>query len=556
MSSAPAEQPPDDGPTVPGGSRRGGNALPAGARLAEFRIRSVIGEGGFGIVYLAWDGSLKREVAIKEYMPATLAARTHGDRVAPRTDRSAETFAMGLRSFVNEAHLLASFDHRSLLKVYRFWEANGTAYMVMPYYRGVTLKRALAALDAPPDEAWLRRLLGPLLDALDTMHRAHCFHRDIAPDNVLLLDDGTPLLLDFGAARRVIGDATHALTAFLKPGYAPVEQYAEMPSMKQGPWTDLYALGSVVHYAISGHTPPESVARLVNDTMVPLERSAAGRYSERFLRAIDHALAVRPDERPQSAVQLRDELGIEEPRVLPRKAAASAQPPLERRPKADEATLPPPRPPPQPQSQPQQPQRQPQPQSQSQSQPQQQQQQPQPQPAPQTQPRGIVGSPQRLSARPSARWVLGGWLLVAAVALTATVGLGWRWLSAPGTAASAGGPQTSSPTPAQANDERALAPPAASVPEAAAPRAATTLSAPVQPEPAQPVDAQPAVAPTPGAAPLDDGGAHAKPAPAIARPTPRKNSPSPRCTEIIARVSLGETLGAEDRATLERECRK
>ncbi len=238
----------------------------------------------------------------------------------PRTDKSAETFALGLRSFVNEAQLLASFDHPSLLKVYRFWEANGTAYMVMPYYQGTTMKQALNVLGAPPEESWLLRQLGHLLDALDVMHRGHCYHRDIAPDNILLLDNGTPLLLDFGAARRVIGDATHALTAFLKPGYAPVEQYAEMPTMKQGPWTDLYALGSVVHYAITGRTPPESVARLVNDTMVPLATLAAGRYSERFLRAIDHALAVRPEQRPQSAIALRDELGVEERRSRARKA--------------------------------------------------------------------------------------------------------------------------------------------------------------------------------------------------------------------------------------------
>ena len=124
------------------------------------------------------------------------------------------------------------------------------------------------------------------------MHRGHCYHRDIAPDNILLLDDGTPLLLDFGAARRVIGDATHALTAFLKPGYAPVEQYAEMPSMKQGPWTDLYALGSVVHYAITGRTPPESVARLVNDTMVPLLK-AGRRPLQRAFPARDRPRAGR-----------------------------------------------------------------------------------------------------------------------------------------------------------------------------------------------------------------------------------------------------------------------
>src|SRR5262249_37748174 len=148
--------------------------------------------------------------------------------VVPHSEKVADTFALGLRSFINEAQLLASFDHPSLVKVYRFWEDNGTAYMVMPYYQGVTLKRALEALPAPPEEAWLQRQLGALLDALEVMHQAHCYHRDIAPDNILLLDDGRPLLLDFGAARRVIGDATQALTAFLKPGYAPVEQYAEM----------------------------------------------------------------------------------------------------------------------------------------------------------------------------------------------------------------------------------------------------------------------------------------------------------------------------------------
>ncbi|MCW5658043.1 MAG: protein kinase [Burkholderiaceae bacterium] len=327
-------------------ARRSGNALPDGARLGEFELRSVIGEGGFGIVYLAWDHLLHRQVAIKEYMPSTLAtrSRTTAD-VTPHSDKVAETFQLGLRSFINEAQLLASFDHPSLLKVYRFWEANGTAYMVMPYYQGTTLKRALMALNAPPEEGWLLTQLGHLLDALEVMHEAHCYHRDIAPDNILLLDEGHPLLLDFGAARRVIGDATQALTAFLKPGYAPVEQYAEMPSMKQGAWTDLYALGSVVHYAVMGHTPPESVARLVTDTMVPVQQAAAGRYSARFLRAIDHALGVRPQDRPQSVAELRAELGLQQrvPRLRKPGDIPTAPQPLDSRPAAfdDDATRPP-----------------------------------------------------------------------------------------------------------------------------------------------------------------------------------------------------------------------
>ncbi|ALL66880.1 Serine/threonine protein kinase [Paraburkholderia caribensis MBA4] len=286
-------------------------ALSVGTRVAEFEIKELIGEGGFGIVYLAYDTQLGRNVALKEYMPAALASRGSNAEVTVRSERHEETFRAGLKSFVNEARLLAQFDHHSLVKVYRFWEANGTAYMVMPYYQGATLRDALKARNAPPDEAWLRTLLTSLVSALDVMHRSQCYHRDIAPDNILLLkDSGRPLLLDFGAARRVIGDMTQALTVILKPGYAPIEQYAEVASLKQGPWTDIYALGAVVYFAIVGRTPPPSVGRMMSDSYVPLATHAAGRYSLAFLQAIDHALAVRPEERPQSVQALAEELGL------------------------------------------------------------------------------------------------------------------------------------------------------------------------------------------------------------------------------------------------------
>ena len=182
-----------------------GNALPVGTYLTEFELTSVLGEGGFGIVYLAWDHSLERRVALKEYMPAALSARTGASQVQVKSARHRETFDLGLKSFVNEAKLLASFDHPSLVKVYRFWEANGTAYMVMPFYEGITLKDKLRELGEPPDEAWLMAILAPLTEALAVIHAENCFHRDIAPDNVILLAaTGKPLLLDFGAARRVI----------------------------------------------------------------------------------------------------------------------------------------------------------------------------------------------------------------------------------------------------------------------------------------------------------------------------------------------------------------
>lgn len=303
-----------------------GNGLPLGSTIAEFEITQVLGEGGFGIVYLATDHSLQRRVALKEYMPSSLVTRTGATAVQVKSARHRETFEAGLKSFINEARLLASFDHPSLVKVYRFWEANGTAYMVMPFYEGRTLKDHLRDLGKPPDEAWLRDLLAPLTQALEVIHADQCYHRDIAPDNVILLGNShqRPLLLDFGAARRVIGDMTQALTVILKPGYAPVEQYAEIPDMKQGAWTDVYALAAVVYFAITGKTPPPSVGRMLNDTYVPLAQAAAGRYDARFLEALDRALAVRAEARTPSIAQLRTEMGLHAAPLLQTAVAASS----------------------------------------------------------------------------------------------------------------------------------------------------------------------------------------------------------------------------------------
>jgi serine/threonine protein kinase len=290
----------------------GDNALPVGTLLGEFEITGLIGEGGFGIVYLAYDHSLQRKVALKEYMPSGLASRKSGMTVA-KSKQHLDTFQAGLRSFINEARLLAQFDHPSLVKVHRFWEANGTAYLVMPFYDGKTLKEALRQLEGPPDEHWLKQLLRQLLDALNVIHKENCFHRDISPDNILILKDGRPLLLDFGAARRVISDMTQNLTVILKPGYAPIEQYAEMKSMKQGAWTDIYALAAVAYFAITGKTPVPAVSRIISDSLEPLVKLEHGqdRYSPAFLRTIDKALAVKPEERPQDIAGFRALLDLE-----------------------------------------------------------------------------------------------------------------------------------------------------------------------------------------------------------------------------------------------------
>lgn len=291
----------------------GSQALPQGFRLDEFEIRDRLGEGGFGIVYAAWDHSLGQMRAIKEYMPAGIAQRDPGGsaQVVPRGSRYRETFDKGLQRFIEEAQTLARFDHPSLLRVLRRWEAHGTAYMAMPLYEGSTLRETVRGLPERPSETWLMQLLAPLTEALAVVHRNRWLHRDIAPDNIFMLrESARPLLLDFGAARQVIGDVTQELTAILKPGFAPVEQYGETPGLEQGPWTDVYALAATMHWCLLGRPPAASVSRVLVDNQQPMVQSAAGLCSERFLAALDKALRVDARQRTQSMAELRADLGL------------------------------------------------------------------------------------------------------------------------------------------------------------------------------------------------------------------------------------------------------
>lgn len=279
--------------------------------LDEFEIIRVLGAGGFGIVYLALDTALLRYVAIKEFMPTALVSRVAGDQVKVHTDSAAKTFELGLDSFFNEGRMLARFDHPSLVKVFRFWRANGTAYMAMQYYPGQTLKDVRQAMSGPPSEAWLRGLVDPMLDALAVLHEEGIYHRDIAPDNILMLPDGRPVILDFGSARRVLGDKTQSLTAILKPNFSPVEQYADEGAMRQAGYTDLYALGGTVYFMLTGRAPIPSAMRAVRDALPLLANEGAARcpqVSTAFLEAIDWALAVDPDFRPQTVAALRSAL--------------------------------------------------------------------------------------------------------------------------------------------------------------------------------------------------------------------------------------------------------
>jgi len=290
------------------GGSNGDTPLPAGIRLGDFEVTEVIGQGGFGIVYLAFDHSLQRRVAIKEFMPAILAYRAANCTIAIRSPAHEQTFRAGMRSFINEARILAKFDHPALLKVLSCWEQHGTAYMAMSLYEGRTLRQYLREFPKP-SENWLKAMLWPLLDALDVLHRSECYHRDVSPENIMILQNDSPVLLDFGAARRIIGDLTQDVTVILKPGYAPLEQYADDPSLKQGPWTDIYAVAAVLRQAITGKPPSISVTRVFSDTMKPL-RGTVSEYSDTFLAGIDGGLAVRPEQRPQTVAEFRHSLGM------------------------------------------------------------------------------------------------------------------------------------------------------------------------------------------------------------------------------------------------------
>ena len=310
------------------GQTRPLGVLPPGYLVAEFRIERVLGQGGFGIVYLAFDTRLERLVAVKEFMPQSLAQRLADHAVVPLSERHRATFELGLRSFIREARSLAQFKHPALVEVYRFWEALGTAYMVMPFYEGQTLKQRLDGMAAAPPEPWLRALLERVLEGLDVVHQQGWLHRDIAPDNILLLPGDRPLLLDFGSARQDIGDATQALAGLLKPGYAPFEQYGDSAALKQGPWTDLYALGAMLYFAICRKVPVPSVERVKNDTLVAAQVAGRRHCSPAFLQFIDQCLAVWPEQRPRNiaaALELLRELDAREKALKPKNTGQKRQ---------------------------------------------------------------------------------------------------------------------------------------------------------------------------------------------------------------------------------------
>ena len=283
-------------------------ALSEGTTLVgDYTIEKVLGAGGFGITYLAREKHLDRLVTIKEYFPSDFAARKDGADAVPRSQESIPDYKWGLERFVAEAQTLARFNHPHIVGVHRYFRGNNTAYMVLHYEEGQSLKNWLKSLGRVPRQADLDKITAPLLDALELIHNADFLHRDIAPDNVIIRKDGQPVLIDFGSARGEIARHSKTISALVKPGYSPYEQYAEKNS-RQGPWTDIYALGATLFFAVTKKRPPDAVLRVTKDEYRSVSELALGSYRKRFLRAIDTALNVDIGSRPQSIAAWRGEL--------------------------------------------------------------------------------------------------------------------------------------------------------------------------------------------------------------------------------------------------------
>lgn len=281
------------------------NALPNGFKLlGEYEIESMLGHGGFGITYLAKDLKLDHQVAIKEYLPNELAVRDGVSTVYAKSTTDEEAFGWGLQRFIMEAQTLARFHHAGIIRVLRFFEANHTAYMVMEYQDGENLASYLKTHSLSEEQ--LLQFIQPLLDGLEEIHQTGFLHRDIKPDNIYVRTDGSPVLLDFGAARYAVRQKSTSLTSIITPGYAAFEQYDD--KSPQGAWSDIYSLGGVLYYIVSGNRPHEAVGRLRRDEMPRTADVAKGKYNPGFLQAIDWALTLDEQARPQSVTEWRQAL--------------------------------------------------------------------------------------------------------------------------------------------------------------------------------------------------------------------------------------------------------
>lgn len=285
--------------------------LAPGVLVAEYRILKVLGQGGFGTTYLAEDLNLRKQFALKEFSPRHLVRR-QGSRLAVLSTALDELYGDSLKQFLSEGQRLGRLSHPNVVRVSRYLEANNTAYLVMDFEEGGSLRSLIRARKASMTESEIRAIVRALADGLAQMHTRGLIHRDVKPDNIIFRDDGEPVLIDFGAAMDLHGATSDEFDVVLTPGYAPPEQYD--PRGRQGAWTDIYAFGATLYELVSGEPPP-SAAR-GGRQRVPAAILGAGRFSTQLLIMIDKCLEPEIEARPQSLDQFLMLLGRPEDKFI------------------------------------------------------------------------------------------------------------------------------------------------------------------------------------------------------------------------------------------------
>ena len=280
-------------------------ALPPGFQLDQYRIERQLSLGGFSIVYLARDAH-GMAVAIKDYLPNSLALRKEGETEPQVSEEHRLAFRYGMKCFFEEGRSLAKLMHPNVVRVLNFFRANGTVYMVMQFERGRTLHDYIRKHRGEVKEMLIRAVFARMLNGLREVHAHKLMHLDIKPSNIYLRNDGTPVLLDFGAARQTLMSDQPVLKPMYTPGYAAPEQYEKGAQL--GPWTDIYSVGASLHACIVGSPPPRADERAQEDTLQPLARTQAGRYSRQLLELVDWCLHLDPQQRPPSVYALQKAL--------------------------------------------------------------------------------------------------------------------------------------------------------------------------------------------------------------------------------------------------------
>ncbi len=291
-------------------------ALHPGYRLGQLEIQQVIGEGGFSIVYQAFDHERQHAVAVKEYIPTAIAIRNNHEEVIPRNAFLSATFNAGREYFRQEAEILAGLSHPCIPRLLSFWQENNTAYICTPLYGGNNLKKLYAESPERVTMPWLQTLLASLLSTVNTIHLQGCLHLDISWDNIQIPHATPPILLDFGSACFAGADRQKKTNIVLKPGFSPAELYCNTGGY--GPWSDIYSLGALMYTLITGQLPPVSLTRCIEDRYHPLMKQLPDGYSRQFLQAIDSALEVDAANRPQTVASFTRQLGLAVPELTGR----------------------------------------------------------------------------------------------------------------------------------------------------------------------------------------------------------------------------------------------